>query len=263
MKQFIKLSLGNCLRRTAQWCPAAKPFLRSLGIRTSEPTFKNSIASIQFRRRPPLDLTNAHENYLSFQLFWRGGDFYEPATRTILELLARSSRTFFDIGANIGFFTLSLGTLHPHLSIFAFEPNPKNFQILSDNIAINNLTAVTSESLAISNDVGTATLFLNTSDMSASLLNDFQTEQQIDSIAVQTSSLDGYLQNKPASAPLLIKVDIEGHEAAFFQGATRSITTHHPDIYRMIRYAHDRGIWTYLSSNLHAFKPEKGQAEEL
>ncbi len=35
-----------------------------------------------------------------------------------------------------------------------------------------------------------------------------------------------------------------------------------PDIYRMVRYAHDRGIWTYLSSNLHAFKPEK-QAESL
>jgi MoaA/NifB/PqqE/SkfB family radical SAM enzyme len=36
-----------------------------------------------------------------------------------------------------------------------------------------------------------------------------------------------------------------------------------PDIYKMVRYAHDAGIWTYLSSNLHAFKPGKGQAEAL
>ncbi len=42
-----------------------------------------------------------------------------------------------------------------------------------------------------------------------------------------------------------------------------------PDIYRMIRYAHQRGIWTYISSNLHAFKPHavredgKTQAELL
>lgn len=36
-----------------------------------------------------------------------------------------------------------------------------------------------------------------------------------------------------------------------------------PDIYRMIRYAHDRGIWTYLSSNLHAFKPDRGDADRL
>ena len=32
----------------------------------------------------------------------------------------------------------------------------------------------------------------------------------------------------------------------------------HPEIFRMIRYAHDRGIWTYISSNLHAYKlPER------
>jgi len=36
-----------------------------------------------------------------------------------------------------------------------------------------------------------------------------------------------------------------------------------PDIYKMIAYAHSRGIWTYISSNLHAFKPDKGQAEAL
>ncbi len=38
-----------------------------------------------------------------------------------------------------------------------------------------------------------------------------------------------------------------------------------PDIFKMIRYAHDRGVWTYISSNLHAYKldPRKGQGEEL
>ncbi|MEX0776593.1 MAG: radical SAM protein [Phycisphaeraceae bacterium] len=38
-----------------------------------------------------------------------------------------------------------------------------------------------------------------------------------------------------------------------------------PEIFDMIRYAHDRRIWTYISSNLHALKldPEKRQAERL
>jgi radical SAM protein with 4Fe4S-binding SPASM domain len=35
-----------------------------------------------------------------------------------------------------------------------------------------------------------------------------------------------------------------------------------PDIYRMIRYAHDKGIWTYISSNLHAFKTQPRKNEE-
>jgi len=29
-----------------------------------------------------------------------------------------------------------------------------------------------------------------------------------------------------------------------------------PDIYEMIQYAHDKGVWTYISSNLHGFKIE-------
>src|SRR5690606_34609049 len=35
------------------------------------------------------------------------------------------------------------------------------------------------------------------------------------------------------------------------------------DIFKMIRHAHDRGIWTYISSNLHAYKPDKGHGEAL
>ncbi|MBI1335452.1 MAG: hypothetical protein GC164_00650 [Phycisphaera sp.] len=37
-----------------------------------------------------------------------------------------------------------------------------------------------------------------------------------------------------------------------------------PDIFEMIRYAHDRRIWTYISSNLHAFKikPPRGGGKD-
>ncbi|MAE67501.1 MAG: hypothetical protein CMJ18_24845 [Phycisphaeraceae bacterium] len=36
-----------------------------------------------------------------------------------------------------------------------------------------------------------------------------------------------------------------------------------PDIYRMIRYARDRRIWTYISSNLHAYKPGQDQGRRI
>ncbi len=36
-----------------------------------------------------------------------------------------------------------------------------------------------------------------------------------------------------------------------------------PDIYKMIRYAHDQKIWTYISTNLHAFSIENNNAEKL
>src|SRR5690606_29829414 len=36
-----------------------------------------------------------------------------------------------------------------------------------------------------------------------------------------------------------------------------------PDIYDMINHAHKKGVWTYISSNLHAFKIHKNQAQSL
>jgi radical SAM protein with 4Fe4S-binding SPASM domain len=36
-----------------------------------------------------------------------------------------------------------------------------------------------------------------------------------------------------------------------------------PEIFDMIRYAHGRRVWTYISSNFHAFKAEKGHARAL
>ncbi len=36
-----------------------------------------------------------------------------------------------------------------------------------------------------------------------------------------------------------------------------------PEIYDMINYAHRQGIWTYISTNLHAFSIENGDAEKM
>ncbi len=36
-----------------------------------------------------------------------------------------------------------------------------------------------------------------------------------------------------------------------------------PDICEMIRYAHSKRIWTYISSNLHAYKPQRADCEAL
>ncbi len=36
----------------------------------------------------------------------------------------------------------------------------------------------------------------------------------------------------------------------------------HQDIHAMIRHAHDRGIWTYISSNLHAFRIEPRKTKD-
>src|SRR5204862_662117 len=131
-----------------------------------------------------------------------------------------------------GLFALTTAISNPAVNIIAFEPNPKNFRMLRANATANSLTSLKCEPFAISDRSGMATLYLTESDMSASLMKDFQAQdtRQIDKIEVPTVSLDDYVQQHPLRAPLVIKVDIEGHEPAFFRGADKTISTFKPDI---------------------------------
>jgi FkbM family methyltransferase len=229
---MIKRALGWTAIRVASRIPGTKRVLRSAGLRCSQGLFGNRLISIQTDRRRTLRLSHVDESYLAFQLFWRGFSYYEPITRLLLGSLLPPGATFLDIGAHHGFFTLSIGVLLEDVRIIAFEPNPTNFKILEANVAANPLTRVCCESLAISNRDGTAPLYLTGSDMSASLKKGFQSQdtEQIGTVEVRTTGLDSYLNSKRIGAPMVIKVDIEGHEAAFMRGAMETLRRYKPDI---------------------------------
>jgi len=265
MKRLIKEILGQCALSAASLLPAARPVLRPLGLRTSQGLFGNRTVWIHSRAGQPFRLTHVDESFLAFQLFWLGGDYYEPITLALLKALLRPGDRFLDIGAHVGFYSLNLGLSIRGIEIIALEPNPKNFRILKTNIAANGLSCVTCESLAVSDSDGLATLYLTESDMSASLMKGFQAEdtKQIDSIQVSTVSLDSYLRCREIGGPKVIKVDIEGHEPAFFRGASETIVAYKPDIILEVLYEQDPALISQLKSLGYHFYPitDEGMVE--
>lgn len=177
-------------------------------------------------------ITGMGENNLSYRLFWDGMNYYEPFTRTVIERLTASSQFFVDIGANIGLFSLVAAKLNPQLRVFSFEPNPKMYALLSEHIRINDLLNATPVSCAVSNCEGKAQLFLSKSDMSASLVPDFQKEfsPAHSAVGVKTTSLDAFVQRAGLSGSVVLKVDVEGHEKEVMDGAMESIAALKPDI---------------------------------
>jgi FkbM family methyltransferase len=103
---------------------------------------------------------------------------------------------------------------------------------LQANALANERTNLRCEPLAISDGDGTATLYLTASDMSASLMKGFQAHdtEQIGSVEVRTTTLDSYVRLNQLAGPMVIKVDIEGHEGAFMRGAMETIRRYKPDI---------------------------------
>src|SRR5207244_3754027 len=73
-------------------------------------------------------------------------DVWEPLETKVVQNEVRRGSVVLDIGAHIGYYTLLMARLvGPQGRVFAFEPNPANYDLLRRNIQINsyrNVTAV-------------------------------------------------------------------------------------------------------------------------
>ena len=68
------------------------------------------------------------------QIAWTG--FYELELSRRMADLARKGGLLVDVGANVGYFTLMWAALNHQNKVYAFEPSPRNFAMLQNNISI-------------------------------------------------------------------------------------------------------------------------------
>lgn len=224
----LKPLIGRTLLTTCEQMPWTKPWLRRWGLRTSQEWFQDRVVTVQLPEGQQMRLGGISENYLTFELFWRGLGYYEPITMLLTRELVRGGGIFYDVGANVGVYSLAQAILEPRLQVVAFEPNPKASQLLRANVNLNRLDRITCESVAVSDGEGKAFLHLCPSDMSASLEEDF--EVHTGGQEVQRTSLDAYWEAHRSPARLVMKVDVEGHESAVFRGAADLLEERKPDL---------------------------------
>lgn len=133
----------------------------------------------------------------------------------LANLLRSRSRPFqfIDIGANQGLYSLIAGQNPNCSAIVAFEPVPVTFDLLSRNIAINNLESrARLYQLAISAEPGQAQIRLDDSHSGTASLSEKSAAGTGHAISIDTvdaSLLDAILTNH---FPALVKIDVEGLE---------------------------------------------------
>lgn len=95
-------------------------------------------------------------------------DIFEKRVYTKNGITLRPGDCVFDVGANIGMFTVFVAHHYPGTRIFAFEPVPQLFEILSHNAAWSEAEVILLNT-ALSDHEGTAelTFYPNTSGMSS------------------------------------------------------------------------------------------------
>lgn len=129
----------------------------------------------------------------------------------------RSTDTFFDIGANVGSYTLLASGVCKSKTI-AFEPIPATYQILSKNIGLNKLNSTAhAENKGVSSKNGVLT-FTATNDTTNHVIANSVTV--LEAIAVPVVTLNDYISNQPS----LMKIDVEGFETEVLNGADQILS---------------------------------------
>lgn len=70
---------------------------------------------------------------------WKTFNTKEPEMLDWIDTACRPGDVLFDIGANIGIYSLYAALRHPGLRVVAFEPEYANLHLLRDNVAANGL----------------------------------------------------------------------------------------------------------------------------
>jgi FkbM family methyltransferase len=169
-------------------------------------------------------------------LIVRGAKAYEAQYVEALRKIIKQDQTVFDIGANIGFYSvLFSGWVGPNGRVIAYEPDPDNLKLLRRNLELNNCRNVVVRPVALAAQSGNEIFSIDPVTHMTGHLGAGATyaatifgNSKENLISVPTSTLDEEVTR--FGAPDIIKMDIEGGEYDALRGGAALLQTDRPII---------------------------------
>jgi FkbM family methyltransferase len=159
---------------------------------------------------------------------------YEPNALHVLQRFLQAGHVFLDVGANAGVFSLVASrAVGSRGHVYSFEPSEREYRRLSDAVQLNHLDGViTAIRAAIGAHRGEVSLRVASEPYSGhnTLGSGFAYEDVGTSKLerVEMTTLDDFDRREGLSRIDVIKLDIEGAEAAALVGAERVLRTRRP-----------------------------------
>ena len=156
-------------------------------------------------------------------------DAYESEVSSLLSILLKGEKIFYDIGSNWGYFSFLAASLPNYNGqIHAFEPSPNTFLDLEDMVSQAKLDSrIKCHPRALSDKVGNATMYV---DSFSSGLDRILTQDIISGgnkrVTIPLITIDNFDENFAD----VIKIDVEGHEYQVLKGGRKKIQNKKPFI---------------------------------
>jgi FkbM family methyltransferase len=149
----------------------------------------------------------------------------EEDKKYILKEILHSNMKIFDIGANIGYYTIFFVKNSSHTKILAIEPSAENLNLCKNNIRLNNINTKNIKfKCAGVSDKNSKKKFLISSQSNLHTFNSEGSAKrfltgEFRNIATHTV----YYLSKKFFIPDLIRMDVEGHECEIISGMLKHI----------------------------------------
>jgi FkbM family methyltransferase len=152
------------------------------------------------------------------------GSYEEPWIRQVALIV--KGKVFFDVGANIGAYTLSLAKEAQR--IYAFEPEKLSYSSLVDSLKLNQITNVLAYKIALADrNQKEIPLYINIANRGLSSLKVHYPEGEQ---TVASVTLDSFIKTHKIRKIGLIKIDVEGSELDVLEGAKDTLLEIGPPI---------------------------------
>jgi len=212
-----------------------------------------------------MDDGRGYQMRLNVNEFTQCGYYFGNSNPDLYKVIQSFSKgIFIDIGANVGYFSL-LGSSHFD-KVLAFEPAPDTFSDLNHNIALSKVGNIKPFAVALSEKLGTMSLFVNPLNRGGSSLNGFDHSVEeaffrkggIIKHDVIVETLDNIVKLENLNTPIaLIKIDVEGHEEQVIKGAYQTLSRYSPVLFVEITTSEQfLRVRDLLPSHYKAYKPD-------
>lgn len=140
---------------------------------------------------------------------------HEPIGTEVLLDVLKDGMTIIELGANIGYFTMQEARQVKLKRIVAIEPNPVNFELLNQNVALNNCDNVDTFNIGISDIDDSLPFYITKHSNICSFVARDDYDRVID---VPVMRLDTFIKREKIKDVSLIRMDIEGYEINALRG---------------------------------------------
>jgi FkbM family methyltransferase len=205
------------------------PFLRRIYVSTYHKVAPDDVALVQVQNNQMY--VNPQDEPLGRSLATEG--IYEGYETSLFRSFVKGGMTVIDIGANVGYYTLIAAELVGETGkVFAFEPEPGNFDLLSRNIRLNNYANVDAVQKAVSKGTESITLYIDRGNFGNRSLAKGNILVDGGAVEIETVSLDEFCASHLNGRRLdVLKIDAQGAEGLILMGAKETLKEYAPTIF--------------------------------